>query len=129
MSEKKQSWETCKYSAKGRVACCSEYFSCLNEKTAESGIYSKLLLQKKDGSVVVSSTLFNHSYLNPGGIIDLQWPDDVALMSLIQDKLLICSSCESYEPRKGKQTKFGKLKKEKIENINFISRELKIINP
>jgi len=128
MDDKNQSWETCKYSAKGNhIGCVSEYFSCLNIEIAEMGVYRKLTLQKEDGSTVVSSTLFNHSHLNPGGVIDMEWPETAFLQSRIKRSLAGCRHCKFYEPRKGEQTQFGKLKKGKIGDFDTYSIELVIV--
>lgn len=124
----RQSWESCKYSAKGRVGCCSEFYSCLNEKIAELGVYSKLKIDKDDGSSVVSSTLFNHSHLSLEGKISLEWPKIVFLQAEIDKSLAGCRHCKFHEYRTGKQTKFGKLKKMKKGDEEYTVRELKIID-
>ena len=125
--EREQFWRDCKYSAKGIVSC-SEYYSCLNENIAKIGAYRKLNLEREDGSKVVSSTLFNHSHLNPGGKLDLEWPQTIFLQSRINRALAGCRHCKLYEPRNGKQTKFGKLKVENKGGITYTSVELKIVN-
>jgi hypothetical protein len=124
----KQSWDTCKYSARGLVGCCSEYFSCLNKEIAELDAYPKLNLEKEDGSGVVSSTLFNHSHITHGGTeLNLEWPETVFLQAEIDRSLVGCKHCRFYEPRAGEQTKFGKLEKVKKGNEEYNIRKLKII--
>jgi hypothetical protein len=125
---KGQTWGSCKYSAKGTVGCCSEYFSCLNEKIAEIGAYPKLRLEK-NCSAVVSSTLFNHSHLNPGGAIDLEWPRTVFLQSEIDRALRGCQHCKFHETREGEQTRFGEIVRERgADGIFYTYRNLKIVD-